>query len=220
MVAVSPGSRLRSTALVPTCQITMSGCMSITSACSRFIISGASSPPLPRLTTVMSAVGYRRRSCAASRLGYLNSGDDAPYPSVEDDPNATITTGWPAASLLATCGSEPIDLETPFGDRQGTRLKISVADFATSFTLSIARPVRPFCAAGLARSTAATLPAPAAPVVGEAPVVDEPAEDGEPPVVGAACGLAASALAASDLAASDLVASDLVASDLALPPSA
>ncbi len=47
--AVSSGSRLRSTALVPTCQITRSGCMSMTAVCSRFIISGASSPPLPAL---------------------------------------------------------------------------------------------------------------------------------------------------------------------------
>src|SRR6267143_473630 len=51
--AVSAGSRLRSTALVPTCQITRSGFISSTATCSRFIISGASSPPWPRLTTVM-----------------------------------------------------------------------------------------------------------------------------------------------------------------------
>jgi hypothetical protein len=51
--------------------------------------------------------------------------------------------------LLATRGSDPIDLEAPFGGRHGTRLKMSPADFATSFTLSIALPVMPFCAAGL-----------------------------------------------------------------------
>ena len=61
-----------------------------------------------------------------------------------------ITTGSPAASLLATCGSDPIDLAPPFGGRQGTRLKMSPADFATSFTLSIALPVRLFCCDGLA----------------------------------------------------------------------
>ena len=67
-----------------------------------------------------------------------------------------MTTGLPAASLPATCGSDPIDRATPFGDRQGTRLKMSPADLATSFTLSIALPVMPFGAAGL---TAATGPA-------------------------------------------------------------
>src|SRR6266550_2741695 len=77
-----------------------------------------------------------------------------------------ITTGSPAASLLATCGNEPIDLGAPFGGRQGTRLKMSVADFATSFTLSIALPVRLFCCAELDGSTAATLPVLPAPVVG------------------------------------------------------
>ena len=30
---------------------------------------GVSSPPLPRLMTVMSAVGYCRRNCAARRFG-------------------------------------------------------------------------------------------------------------------------------------------------------
>src|SRR5215212_8532948 len=53
-------------------------------------------------------------------------------------------------SLLATCGSDPIDLEAPFGGRHGTRLKMSPADLAASFTLSIALPVMPFWAAGLA----------------------------------------------------------------------
>src|SRR5436305_1823596 len=82
-----------------------------------------------------------------------------------------ISTGWPEASLPATCGSDPIDLGPPFGGRQGTRLKMSVADFATSFTLSIALPVRLFCCAGfccaeLDGSTAATLPVLPAPVVG------------------------------------------------------
>src|SRR5215207_3691842 len=60
-----------------------------------------------------------------------------------------ITTGWPATILPATCGSDPIDLEAPFGGRHGTRLKISPADFAASLTLSIALPVMPFGAAGL-----------------------------------------------------------------------
>src|SRR5438309_11097767 len=82
-----------------------------------------------------------------------------------------ITTGWPAASLAATCGREPICLAPPFGGRQGTRLNMSVADFATSFTLSIALPVRLFCCAGLCcaeldGSTAATLPVLPAPVAG------------------------------------------------------
>src|SRR5258705_11910798 len=71
-----------------------------------------------------------------------------------------ITTGWPEASLLATCGSEPIDLEPPFGGKQGTRLKMSPADFATSFTLSMVLPAMPFCCAGFAGSTAAILPSP------------------------------------------------------------
>src|SRR5712675_1586988 len=88
-----------------------------------------------------------------------------------------ISTGWPEASLLATRGSDPIDLAMPFDGRQGTRLKISVADFATSFTVSIALLVMLRCAGAPDGSTAATLPA---------------------PVVGDACGLVASVLALSE----------------------
>src|ERR1700722_441383 len=80
-----------------------------------------------------------------------------------------IMTGSPAASLLATCGSDPTGLTSPFGGRHGTRLKILAAVVATSFTLSIALPVRLFGCAGFAWSTAATLPAPAgATVAGDA----------------------------------------------------
>ena len=79
----------------------------------------------------------------------MNSGEVAPKPAVDDEPKAMIITGSPAASLLATCGSEPIDFETPLGDRQGTRAKMSPADFATSLALSIALVGRPFCCAGL-----------------------------------------------------------------------
>src|ERR1700737_1361922 len=53
-----------------------------------------------------------------------------------------MTTGWPAASFFATCGRDPIDLRPPFGGRQGTRLKMSLAAFALSLTLSIALIVR------------------------------------------------------------------------------
>src|SRR3982074_2353314 len=101
-----------------------------------------------------------------------------------------ITTGSPEASLLAPCGNDPIDLAPPFGGRQGTRLKMSPADFATSLTFSIAFVVRLFCCAGLAWSTAATLPAPVARDAG--------------------------GLAVSDLVVSDLAVSDLAVSDLAL----
>ncbi len=55
-----------------------------------------------------------------------------------------IATGWPAASLPATCGSDPTDCAPPFGGRHGTRLKISLADLATCLTLSIARVARLF----------------------------------------------------------------------------
>ena len=71
-----------------------------------------------------------------------------------------MTTGLPAASLAATWGSDPIDWAPPFGVRHGTRLKISLADFATSLTLSIAFEVRLFGGTGSALSVAATLPAP------------------------------------------------------------
>src|ERR1700683_1198876 len=71
-----------------------------------------------------------------------------------------IVTGAPSASLLATCGSEPTDLTPPFGGRQGTRLKISPADFATSLTFSIALEVRLLGCRGLAWSTATALPVP------------------------------------------------------------
>src|SRR4051812_20392536 len=67
-----------------------------------------------------------------------------------------MTTGLPATSLAATCGSEPIVLAPPFGARHGTRLRISLADFATSLTLSIALPARPFCTDEFAGSTEAT----------------------------------------------------------------
>ena len=59
-----------------------------------------------------------------------------------------IITGSPEASFAATCGSDPIDLAPPFGGRHGTRLKMSPADFATSFTLSIALAARLFGCAG------------------------------------------------------------------------
>src|ERR1700679_3042082 len=55
-----------------------------------------------------------------------------------------ITTGSPAASLCATRGSEPTVLGAPFGDRHGTRLKISLAVFAACLTFSIALSVRLF----------------------------------------------------------------------------
>src|SRR4029079_6693272 len=85
----------------------------------------------------------------------------------DDEPNAMISTGCPAASLPATRGSDPTILAVPFDGRQGTRLKISVADFATSFTVSIALLAMLRCAGAAApdESTAATLPAP---VVGDA----------------------------------------------------
>src|SRR5258708_14999847 len=98
-----------------------------------------------------------------------------------------ITTGSPAASLFATCGSDPIDLAPPFGGRHGTRLKMSPADFATCFTFSIALVARLFCGGGFARSVEATLPV---------------------PVVCDASGLAVSDLAFSDLALSGLAFSE------------
>ena len=55
-----------------------------------------------------------------------------------------ITTGWPAISLFATCGSEPSDCAPPLGGMQGTREKMSLADFATCFTVSIAFAVSVF----------------------------------------------------------------------------
>src|SRR5450631_46324 len=102
-----------------------------------------------------------------------------------------ITTGSPAASLLATCGSDPIDLAPPFGGKHGTRLKMSPADFATSLTFSIVLAARLFGCAGLAWSRSVTLPAAAA------------------PVAGGAVGVAVSDLAPSDLTLSDLALSDL-----------
>src|ERR1700719_1228654 len=75
-----------------------------------------------------------------------------------------ITTGPPAASLCATCGSDPTDRGAPLGGRHGTRLKISPADFATCLTLSIALSVRllgcawPAGGAWLGLSAGAALP--------------------------------------------------------------
>src|ERR1700691_5077301 len=72
-----------------------------------------------------------------------------------------IVTGAPSASLLATCGSEPIDLVPPFGGRHGTRLKMSPADCATSLTFSIALAVRLLLGCcGFVWSTATALPVP------------------------------------------------------------
>src|SRR5581483_1488793 len=56
-----------------------------------------------------------------------------------------ITTGSPAASLCATRGNDPTERGAPFGGKQGTRLKISPADFATCLTFSTALSVRLFC---------------------------------------------------------------------------
>src|SRR5271167_892638 len=111
-----------------------------------------------------------------------------------------IKTGSPAASLPATCGSDPIDLGAPFGGRHGTRLKMSLADFATCLTFSIALSVRLFgCAeaAGgiwLGLSTGAALPGSAFSATG-------------------AAGFALSDL--SNLSLSDLTPSDLLLSETA-----
>src|SRR6266480_2634051 len=128
-----------------------------------------------------------------------------------------MTTGSPEASLLATCGSDPIDLAPPFGGRQGTRPKMSPADFATCCIFSIALVVRLFCCAGLAGSTAATLPAPVAPAgwVAAALAFSGLASSGLAFSGLASPGLAPSGLALSDLALSDLAESDLAGSDLA-----
>src|SRR5271169_5246310 len=115
-----------------------------------------------------------------------------------------ISTGSPAASLPATCGSDPIDLGAPFGGRHGTRLKMSLADFATCLTFSIALSVRLFGCGGLIWSTAATLPCSDFSAVGLTLSDFAPSD------------FAVSDLAVSDLAVSDLAASDLAASDLAL----
>src|SRR5262249_48912358 len=96
-----------------------------------------------------------------------------------------IRSGCPAISLLATCGSEPIDFLPPFGGRHGTRAKISL-------TLSTARAAMLLCA-GLPWTPA------------DVPAVGAWAGF-------AASDLAASDLAASDLAASDFGASALAPS--------
>ena len=67
-----------------------------------------------------------------------------PYPTVVDEPKATIVTGSPAAMRLATRGSVPDELAIPFAGRQGTRVKISPARTATFFTVSIVLVARLF----------------------------------------------------------------------------
>src|SRR5271169_5922579 len=104
-----------------------------------------------------------------------------------------ISTGSPAASLPATCGSDPIDLGAPFGGRHGTRLKMSLADLATCFIFSIALSVRLVGGGELVWSTAATLPC---------------------------SDFSAAGVTLSDFAPSDLAVSDLAASDLALSDNA
>src|SRR3954451_20570747 len=109
-----------------------------------------------------------------------------------------IVTGLPATSLAATCGSDPSVFAPPFGDRHGTRLKISPADFATSLTLSIALPAKPFCD-WFAGSTAATLLGAAVPFV---------LSDGAAWAVSARAGVnvtGASAIAATDTATTKAV---------------
>ena len=71
-----------------------------------------------------------------------------------------IVTGSPDASLPATCGSDPTGLTPPFGGRHGTRLKMSLADCATSLTFSIALVVRLLGGGEPGWSTAVTLPVP------------------------------------------------------------
>ena len=66
----------------------------------------------------------------------MNSGELAPNPAVDDEPNATMTTGWPATSLPATCGSEPIAF-APQNMRLDVNLdgKIDNPGAAVKFTL-------------------------------------------------------------------------------------
>src|SRR5690349_8115689 len=71
-----------------------------------------------------------------------------------------ITTGSPLASFFATCGSDPIEEVSPLGGRHGTRLKMSLADLAACFALSIALSVRLFC--GASAGTGAAEPGAAA----------------------------------------------------------
>ena len=127
--AVSAGSRLRSTALVPTCQITRSGCTSITAVCSRFIISGASSPPTAAIDD--GDVGARilplQLRSEPVRIGELRRRSSHSPASTTSRRRRSRPAGR-RASLLATCGSEPSACTPPFGGRQGTRLKISLAD--------------------------------------------------------------------------------------------
>src|SRR5207237_900891 len=57
--------------------------------------------------------------------------------------------GSAEAALPAKCGSYPIDWGPHLGGRHGTRLKMSPADFATSFTVSIVLAAMLFCCEGL-----------------------------------------------------------------------
>src|SRR5258708_7994692 len=89
-----------------------------------------------------------------------------------------MTTGSPAASLLATCGSDPIDLTPPLAGRHGTRLKMSLAVFATSLAFSIALDVRLFFGAGAVGSADPRLPAAGAAALPDVAIL--PISDGAP----------------------------------------
>src|SRR5579883_373477 len=106
-----------------------------------------------------------------------------------------MTTGWPEANLAATCGSVPTGCAPPFGGRQGTRLKMSLADFAACLTLSTARSVRLLLGLTAACAVGCTCAgvAPFAAVVAALPTVSEAAACAD----GVACALCAWAAGAS-----------------------
>src|SRR5450759_1765120 len=93
------------TELVPSCHRTRSGFAATTALSKRLSMSSTSSPPTPRLSTVIEWVWKSRLSSTASWLGYVLAGELAPAPAVDDEPMATMVIGAPAVSFCATCDS-------------------------------------------------------------------------------------------------------------------
>src|ERR1035437_8478191 len=122
------------TELVPSCHRTRSGFAATTALSKRLSMSSTSSPPTPRLSTVIEWVGKSRLSSTASWLGYVLAGELAPAPAVDDEPMATMVMGARADSGNANAASSATTV-VHFIARQAR----SIPDTAVSSTLTNGR---------------------------------------------------------------------------------
>ena len=93
------------TELVPSCHSTRSGLAAITAESNRASMSATSSPPTPRLSTVIDNFGKCSMKLDLKPTWIAPCGRLAPAPAVDDEPMATMVTGAPKVSFFAMCGS-------------------------------------------------------------------------------------------------------------------